>query len=201
MYLGSIYSEPAEPDDRELMINTQLHLLWHPQGICKQEQFWLEAHWNRVRRWDTNRKWESTISPKQSVRSNDGNSVSNGSIVGQFQLYRVEKSTELAGSVPVVTIQFRWWSPPILLREFRPWYVNYAALHGASFGHLQFSISSKLSKQLWKYRDFSPKIHVFVPSLSEFWRYRKLEMTKRCAMPSCIIHLPSFKSSDQCWWT
>jgi hypothetical protein len=28
-----------------------------------------------------------------------------------------------------------------------------------------------------------------------------LETTKRCAMQSCIIHLPSSKFSDQYWWT
>jgi len=35
----------------------------------------------------------------------------------------------------------------VLIREFSVWYVKYAALHGASFGRLRFSISSNLSKQ------------------------------------------------------
>ena len=37
--------------------------------------------------------------------------------------------------------------PQILISEFSVWYVSYAALHGTSFGHLRFLISSNLSKR------------------------------------------------------
>jgi len=127
--------------------------------------------------------------------------VSNGSIFGPLLLYEVEDNPELACSVLVFAYQFPWLSPPILIREFRAWYVNYAVLHGASFSSLRFSISSKLSKSLWKCSDFSPKNQVFAASLAKFWRYRKSDTTKWCAMQCCIIHLPSCKFSDQHWWT
>jgi len=92
-------------------------------------------------------------------------------------------------------------SPPILIREFSSWYVNYAALHGASFGSLRISIFSKLDKRWCKNVVFGRKITVFSKQLAEFWRYAKSETTKRCAMKSYIIHVPSAKLSDQYWWT
>jgi len=46
--------------------------------------------------------------------------------------------------------------------------VNYAALHGASFGGLQFLISLKLGKQWCKNMVFGRKIMVFSIPLAEF---------------------------------
>jgi len=45
--------------------------------------------------------------------------------------------------------------------------VNYAALHGASFGGLQFLISSKLGKHWCKNMVFGQKITVFSKPLAE----------------------------------
>jgi len=93
-------------------------------------------------------------------------SVSNRTILGPLILYWVKENPEPAASVPVFTKHFPELSPAILIREFRAWYVTYVALHPVSFGGLRFSISSKLSKWLWKYSDFSPTIHVFAPYLA-----------------------------------
>jgi hypothetical protein len=46
--------------------------------------------------------------------------------------------------------------------------VKYAALHGASFGRDQFSISSKLSKRWRKNIVFGPKMAVFSKPLAEY---------------------------------
>jgi hypothetical protein len=46
--------------------------------------------------------------------------------------------------------------------------VKYAALHGASFGRLQFLIASKLSKQWRKNTIFGPKMTVFSKPLAKF---------------------------------
>jgi hypothetical protein len=46
--------------------------------------------------------------------------------------------------------------------------VKYAALHGASFGAFQCSISLKLSKQLVKYSHFRRENGVVAPPLAEF---------------------------------
>ena len=127
-------------------------------------------------------------------------SVSNGSILGTAQFYRS------AWQWPYHIKNwrfFRWTaqlSSPILIREFTSQEVNYAVLHGASFGGIQCSISSKLGKQWCKNLVFGRKITVFSKPLAEFWRYQKSETTKRCATQSCIIHLPSSKFSDQYWW-
>jgi len=45
--------ETTELDCREPIINTPPHLYWHPKGIHEKEQFWLEEHRKRVRRYDT----------------------------------------------------------------------------------------------------------------------------------------------------
>jgi hypothetical protein len=97
----------------------------------------------------------------------------------------------------MLTVQLRL---PILIREFRAWELNLAALRGASFVVLQFSTSSKLGK--WSCRNiyFGAQHTVFSKPLAEFWRYQKLESTKRCAMQSCIIHIPVSRLSDQYWW-
>jgi len=79
--------------------------------------------------------------------------------------------------------------------------VNYAASHGGPFGGLEFSISLTLSKRWCKTTVFGRKITVFSKPLAEFWRYRKSETTKRCAMQSCIIHVPSSEFSEQYWRT
>jgi hypothetical protein len=79
--------------------------------------------------------------------------------------------------------------------------VKYAAFHGASFGGLRYLISSKLSKH-WRKNDvFGPKMTVFSKLLAGFQIYGTLETTKRCAMQSCIFHIPSSKFSNQYWWT
>jgi len=73
-------------------------------------------------------------------------SVGNGSSFGPGQFYR----SLWQRPYPMKnrrffkrTITFR---PQILIREFSVWYVKYAAEHGASFGHLRFSISLNLCK-------------------------------------------------------
>jgi len=70
----------------------------------------------------------------------------------------------------------------ILIREFGVWYVKYAALHGAFFDHLRFSISLNLSQQQSKKFVFTPKITIISKQLAEFKRYQKSETTKRCAV-------------------
>jgi hypothetical protein len=46
--------------------------------------------------------------------------------------------------------------------------VEYAALHGASFGRLRFLISLKLSKRQRKNTVFGPKMKVFSKPLAKF---------------------------------
>jgi len=58
--------------------------------------------------------------------------------------------------------------PQILIREFSVWYVKYAALHGASFGRLRFSISLILSKWQPKNLVFTPKMTIISKQLAEF---------------------------------
>jgi len=91
--------------------------------------------------------------------------------------------------------------PQILIREFSVWYVNYAALHGASFGCLRFSISSNLSKRKPKNLVFGPKMTIILKQLAEFRRYQKSQTAKSCAAWSCIFHVPNTLLSDQYWWT
>lgn len=99
---------------------------------------------------------------------------------------------------------FKWTaqlSRLILLRQFRAWYVKYTAWHGSSFVGLQISTASKHSKRCYKNFVFITKMTVFSKLLAEFWRYRTLETTKRCAIQSSIIHIPSSTLSNQSWWT
>jgi hypothetical protein len=58
--------------------------------------------------------------------------------------------------------------PQLLITEFSVWYVKYAALHGASFGRLQFSISLNFSKRQPKNLVFKPKIALISKQLAEF---------------------------------
>jgi len=58
--------------------------------------------------------------------------------------------------------------PQILIREFSIWYVKYAALHGASFGRLRFSISLILNKRQPKNLVFTPKMTIISKQLAEF---------------------------------
>jgi hypothetical protein len=53
---------------------------------------------------------------------------------------------EPAGLVSVFAKRFPQLSAPILIRAVRAWYGKSEALHGASFGAFQCSISLKLSK-------------------------------------------------------
>ena len=68
-------------------------------------------------------------------------SVSNGSSFGPGRFYRS------AWQRPYPIKNRRFFKQTITLRsqiligEFSVWYVKYAALHGASFGHLRFLIS------------------------------------------------------------
>jgi hypothetical protein len=56
----------------------------------------------------------------------------------------------------------------ILIREFSVWYVKYAALHGTSFGRLQFLISLILSKRQPKNLVFTPKMTIISKQLADF---------------------------------
>jgi len=78
--------------------------------------------------------------------------------------------------------------------------MKYAAADGASFGGLRFLISLKLSKLLWDYCHFWRKNEVFELPLAEIKRYRKSEMAKRCAVQSCIFHIPNTILSNQYLW-
>jgi len=41
-----------ELEDRHPIINTLLHLTWHPKGICETERFWLEQHRKKVKGYE-----------------------------------------------------------------------------------------------------------------------------------------------------
>ena len=95
-------------------------------------------------------------------------SVSNGSSFGPGGYYR----SAWQRPYPIKnrrffkrTITLR---PPILIREYSVWYVKYAALHGASFGRLRFSISLNLSKRQPKNLVFTPKMTIISNQLAEF---------------------------------
>jgi hypothetical protein len=70
----------------------------------------------------------------------------NSYIFGLFLLQSFQETPEAASLVPVFAKWFPQLSPPIFIIKFRAWYVKYAALHGISFGGVQCSISSILSK-------------------------------------------------------
>jgi hypothetical protein len=63
--------------------------------------------------------------------------VLKSSICGPFLLSRVQENPEPASSVPVFAQQFPQLCPPILMSQYRAWYVIYAALHGSSFRAFQ----------------------------------------------------------------
>jgi len=95
-------------------------------------------------------------------------SVSNGSSFGPGGYYR----SAWQRPYPIKnrrffkrTITLR---PQILIREYSVWYVKYAALHGASFGCLRFSISLNLSKRQPKNLVFTPKMTIISEPLAEF---------------------------------
>jgi len=95
-------------------------------------------------------------------------SVSNGSSFGPGGYYR----STWQRPYPIKnrrffkrTITLR---PQILIREYSVWYVKYAALHGASFGRLWFSISLNLSKRQPKNLVFTPKMTIISKPLAVF---------------------------------
>ena len=95
-------------------------------------------------------------------------SVSNGSSFGPGGYYR----SAWQRPYPIKnrrffkrTITFR---PQILIREYSVWYVKYAALHGASFGRLRFSISLNLSKRQPKNLVFTPQMTIMSKPRAEF---------------------------------
>jgi len=81
----------------------------------------------------------------------------NGSVIGLFITQRFEENLELTSSFRVCAKRFPQFSPWICITKFSVWYVKYAASDGASFGGLQFLISSKLSKRLWNFCHFWPQ--------------------------------------------
>jgi len=105
----------------------------------------------------------------ENKRDNIANtSVSNGSSFGPGGYYR----SAWQRPYPIKnrrffkrTITLR---PQILIREYSVWYVKYAALYGASFGRLQFSISFNLSKRQLKNLVFTPKMTIISKQLAEF---------------------------------
>jgi hypothetical protein len=95
-------------------------------------------------------------------------SVSNGSSFGPGGYYR----SAWQPSYPIKNRRFYKRTitlrPQILIREFSVWYVKYAALHGASFGRLRFSISLNLSKRQPKNLVFTAKMTLISKQLAEF---------------------------------
>ena len=124
-------------------------------------------------------------------------SISNGSSFGPGQFYR----SPWQQPDPINNQQFFKWTitltPQILVREFIVWYVKYAALHGASFGSLRFSISSNLRKGQPKNFVFGLKMAIIWKQLAEFWRDQQSKSTKRCTVRSCILYIPNTKISDE----
>jgi len=95
-------------------------------------------------------------------------SVSNGSSFGPGGYYR----SAWQRPYPIKNRRFfkrtiTLW-PQILIREFSVCYVKYAALHGASFGRLRFSISLILSKRQPKNLVSTPKMTIMSKQLAEF---------------------------------
>jgi len=128
-------------------------------------------------------------------------SVSNGSRFGPGRFYR----SAWQWPYPIKNRRFfkrtvALWLQ-ILIREFSVWYIKYVATYGASFGRLRFSISSNLSKRYPKNFIFGPKMAIISKQLAEFWRYQKSETTKRCAVQSCIFHIPNTELCDEYSWT
>jgi hypothetical protein len=95
-------------------------------------------------------------------------SVSNGSSFGPGGYYR----SAWQRPYPIKNRRFFkrtiTLQPQIFIREFSVWYVKYAALHGASFGRLQFLISLNLSKRQPKNLVFTPKMTIISKQLAEF---------------------------------
>jgi hypothetical protein len=56
----------------------------------------------------------------------------------------------------------------MFIRQFRAWYVKYAAFYGASFDGLRFLIVSKLSNQWHKNIIFTLQLTQFSKPLAEF---------------------------------
>jgi len=109
-----------------------------------------------------------TMFRMNTVQHIDVCSVSNGSSFGPGRYYRS------AWQRPYAIKNRRFFKrtitlrPQILIREYSVWYVKYAALHGASFGRLRFSISLNLSKRQPKNFVFTPKMTIISKPLAEF---------------------------------
>jgi len=124
--------------------------------------FWNYSRYSLNCHKDEYLNWNQNFSPSLT------GSVSNSSIFGTGRFYW----SAWQRPYHINNRRFFMWtaqiSAPILIRQFGAWYVKYAALHGASFGLLRFSISSKLSKRWRKNNIFRPTMAVFSKPLAKF---------------------------------
>jgi len=145
--------------DRMVLVWTHPLLDWWYHGSHRGWQYTIKCNWECISGCTGGCAWEWLSSVlgyilggilwsafRVDFREYTG-SVSNGSSFGPGQFYR----SAWQRPHPIKNRRFFKWTitlrPQILIRECRVWYVKYVAQHGASFGCLQFSISSNLSKQ------------------------------------------------------
>ena len=147
----------------DILLSTvwQLHLCWASGTV-------LQGRILRCESWDQTRISKHLGTIYRKWRESPPSSVSNGSIFGTSQFYM----SVCQQPYHIKNRRFSKWtaqlSSPLLIRQFRAWYVKYAAFYGASCGGLRFSISSKLGKRWGKNFVFGPKMTVFSKPLAEF---------------------------------
>jgi len=132
-------------------------------SLCRSPM--LNTHSGIVANCDHTSEWVHWVHVRIGIAMG---SVSNGSSFGPGRYYR----SVWQRPYPIKnrrffkrTITLR---PQILIREYSVWYVKYAALHGASFGRLRFSISLNLSKRQPKNLVFTPKMTIISKPRAEF---------------------------------